>query len=590
MAILRFRAIPLTPIHIGAGQTITPENYLVEADTLVRFNPHAVLADMAPGDRDTYVKHLEQDRVDSAQELLRQRCRPEDHGVYRAAIGRGSKRELDELVRNPHRRCEVHPFQRNPLTGGPVVPGSSLKGAMRTAVVDSLVQEHRDEVASAVTDAKQDRRWRHRNEAWQRLERSALGFEEGHMECDPLRMFKVADCDLPWEAARVDQATLMKKGGDGRNLSRVQMHFERLVSRADTSEPPTFAVEMELDEREAAYPEVARLLGRKLRAQDVLDACNEFYWNRLIQELDHFFPGENAVRERVLQALGSAPATGVPRRPAEGEVLLRLGRFSHFESLSVDGLREGWNVQKRQPIDGMGATRTLCETADGGKVPFGWLLLVLEQPSDTEDARGPGGFRILAPLPPPRVSVDPRWAARRTARAEEQQGRAEQAAEEARRQEEAAHREAERARLPPEERALRELEAWLEEDRAASRREAGGRLANRFNELFRDADGWPREYRERLADLGEAIYSLVGWGNANKKQEKRGRLERLRGGTGVMRLHSAGLHRRRRLRRTTHVRAEFSDRPRAVNSLSGAFPVNPPWKSLYQWRKNAQTV
>lgn len=74
-----------------------------------------------------------------------------------------------------------------------------------------------------------------------------------------------------------------------------------------------------------------------------------------------------------------------PRAP---DLLLRVGRFSHFESLSVDTFRRGWNVRARREIS-EGATRNLASIhrkvrgpdgslADGElRLPFGWILLKL---------------------------------------------------------------------------------------------------------------------------------------------------------------------------------------------------------------------
>jgi CRISPR-associated protein Csm5 len=67
-------------------------------------------------------------------------------------------------------------------------------------------------------------------------------------------------------------------------------------------------------------------------------------------------------------------------------VLLRIGHFSHFESLSVDTLREGWNIQARRPITGMGATRTRCVMENGKPpMPFGWILLTLDGTNDIRE-------------------------------------------------------------------------------------------------------------------------------------------------------------------------------------------------------------
>ena len=78
------------------------------------------------------------------------------------------------------------------------------------------------------------------------------------------------------------------------------------------------------------------------------------------------------IRDRVL----------IAKSIQERGLLLRVGRFSHFESLSVDNLRQGWNVQARKSIT-EGSSRTLCRCRPnpdgaGTALPFGWLLLVLE--------------------------------------------------------------------------------------------------------------------------------------------------------------------------------------------------------------------
>jgi CRISPR-associated protein Csm5 len=65
--------------------------------------------------------------------------------------------------------------------------------------------------------------------------------------------------------------------------------------------------------------------------------------------------------------------------------LLRVGHFSHFESLSVDELRKGYNIKKREPITDMGSTRTRCLMENGKPaMPFGWLMLTLDQETGIE--------------------------------------------------------------------------------------------------------------------------------------------------------------------------------------------------------------
>ena len=66
--------------------------------------------------------------------------------------------------------------------------------------------------------------------------------------------------------------------------------------------------------------------------------------------------------------------------PKWPHMLLRMGRFCQFESLSVDELRRGYRLQAKQREDrtiaDMSSTRNLCDMGQGKSgMPFGWLLL-----------------------------------------------------------------------------------------------------------------------------------------------------------------------------------------------------------------------
>lgn len=372
MTTLRFTATPLTPIHIGSGETLAPEDYLLRDDQLIRFNRSAVLRAMKPEVRRELETALDRNQFERAQEIVRGACDPVRHALGRIGISDESRDALRTLVANPEspvRNREVHPFVRNPHTGRPFVPGSSLKGAIRTAIVNHFTKEHLAGIASAVAGA--DDRSKART-----LENQALNFEFRNLENDPLRLFKVADADLPDGSTRIDRALHVQRGkppGD------IQMHFERLLSQGD-GEPVPFEVELELDEVALADRRVKEMIGRALSFDLIRKACNTFYTGRLLAEHQRFF-SEDAAPEARYGALGLVKIQPdkilIAKSLREEGMLLRIGRFSHFESLSVDELRQGWNAQKRQPIE-EGSTRTLCRSASlGGAVPmpFGWMLL-----------------------------------------------------------------------------------------------------------------------------------------------------------------------------------------------------------------------
>lgn len=156
-------------------------------------------------------------------------------------------------------------------------------------------------------------------------------------------------------------------------------------------------------------------------------------------------------------------------------------------------------------------------------LPFGWLLVELH-PEESEPPDWSATREILTGIPTD-YSV---WIER------EQQRTRQRAEMEVRRKTEEQARQdtaAAEATLSPEQKAIAELRRWFDEERAAKRREPGGRLANRLNELLKDGLPWPAAEREDLAKLAEAIYGYLDWGSGKKKQERKAKIQQLREGS-----------------------------------------------------------
>lgn len=420
MIVYRFQATPLTPIHVGDGATLAPEDYLIEGDHLIQFNRSATLRDMLPEVRRQLEERLDRNDFQAAQEILRKSVKPPHHRC-RIQIGAESKADLLKAVGNPLdpvvRQRAVQGFVRNPLTGRPYLPGSALKGAIRTAVVSRLLgaaeitrlHEEARPLIALETHRRSERRERQKNRPLnpqeqeqvlteakvavhaQLVERLALRYGEYNpdrrkvterLEHDPFRLLKVADAELPTNCTRIDKVWPVKRDGK-EDTKGIQMHFERLLSRGDGIEDSQFTVELELDELAAGDARVK--VGRRLDMATLRLACNSFYTGRILAEQRRFF-ADAQPPERLFGAQGlikiNPDKVLVAKSIQESGFLLRIGRFSHFESLSVDGLRQGWNIQARRPIE-EGSSRTLCRcrpTTDGASMalPFGWLLLKLE--------------------------------------------------------------------------------------------------------------------------------------------------------------------------------------------------------------------
>ena len=160
MAVYHFKLVPLTPIHVGTGEAITPEFYFVADGKLTRFNPAAVLRAMAPEDRARYTSLISgaDTNMESALKLLRQQAlRTENAWVYSVELGPESRTILSEAIeRLDTRRGEIRPLMWNEIKRVAILPGSAIKGAMRTALLSAMV------VNRAGKEAEWKERWQQR--------------------------------------------------------------------------------------------------------------------------------------------------------------------------------------------------------------------------------------------------------------------------------------------------------------------------------------------------------------------------------------------------------------------------------------------
>jgi len=378
----RFRFIPLSPVHIGSGQLLEAENYVTFDDWLIAFNSSALIRDLDDQRRAQLERLLEGRDPKPALTTLREIFRSDlrQNGgrsrweLYRVRLGRGSRSDLKSLVENPLRRGEVHTLVRNPYTGDVVIPGSAIKGAIRTAVLSHLAgqsrkfQQWQQEVRRIDQQSNNPReRDRRLHALGEQVEAATLGVDKAHTERDPFRFLHVSDAAWPASGVQIDQVHLenIKKDDkkDEQKPARIQIHVERLLSFADNVELPECFIEISLDEQAPRHPSVRQHVQRPLDWNLIFEACSNFYTGRFNAEIGRF-----------RQIFGTDVRRWYPEFQP-GDLFLRVGRHSHFDSLSIDGLRSGWNAQARKPIAGIGSTRMLCDLNGGGRAPFGWVIL-----------------------------------------------------------------------------------------------------------------------------------------------------------------------------------------------------------------------
>lgn len=530
----------LSPVHIGCGEDYDPTRYVIEDDTLYEFEPGAALAALTAQDRDQLLKIVSSPANDQMlqqvqaffyhrrQALIPTASRrvpvgPKMVAFYQKRVGKTVQVEGDgsQLLN----RLEIERTFYNPAYGVPVLPGSSLKGAMRTALLDTI-------------NAGQSLSGQENNLA---MQQRLLRYRE--FEQDPMRLVQLADAMFQDGEGvgselrfAVNRRRKPPKPGEGSAQSQAEQRgLYQLLECVPAARFRAFAGCLTVQRLEGITDRRDRLPAADLHwnVLDLAAACNHFYRPQLETEL-------NQMQERGyldpnwVVMLGRLLGGSVGDRLNQNEAfLLRVGRHSGAESVTLDGVRsikillgkDSDTGRMRSENRSTGTSWWLAASDTQAKtemLPFGWLL-VEQHPAEPEPPDWPETREILSGISTEYSAWIERDRQRTRQWAETEVRR--QAEEQAREQAAAAE-----AALSLEQKAITQLRRWFDEDQVARRKEPGGRLVNRLNELLKEGLSWPAPEREDLAKLAEAIYGYLDWGSSKKKQERKAKIQQLREG------------------------------------------------------------
>lgn len=353
---------PLSPLYIGCGVTYTPMEYVIDQGVLYHF-----AAGMVPLS-ERMRKDLEV--ASDSSELCAVPALFAKNRNYFAAFADYAV-EVDKKIEADYKRMTLAFDDRNQNqvfrtafrqlpTGAtaPYVPGSGLKGVIRTALVDRLSGNRIQQKG---------------------FEKELLG---GDFEYSPLRFLKVGDflC-LRNPLMRVERCSRYYKAGSELAMKRsVFNKFEyvmpaqyRLFEGQIELQSP---VEECVDERRCyqSMEEVARDLNR-FYAERFAESCREELWQRSRLEEKRWIDE----CQRLFRQLAAGMRAG---RLA----LIRIGGNVGAESMT---LRNGsaciWNRQKK--VDMKSATTAWTAQLKGNTLPFGWAVIEFAPEEDNAALR-----------------------------------------------------------------------------------------------------------------------------------------------------------------------------------------------------------
>ena len=387
----RLALTPLSPSHIGCGEDFEPTNYVIDDGILYGFDPsRAVLnplqtSKLMDAANRASLMGIQKFFKDNAPVFKAQADTliPVSSGVaavYEQRVGRAANVEAsgNQVFNQLFIERTMHTGRQNL----PYIPGSSFKGAIRTAMLDHLNHESRPVREDNV------------QKGTPKLEARLLGHgdEPNKFERSPLRLLKIADL-MP--AAHCEPARRVMFGvnrkkkqviKDGREMQpkgiaarkECILHGQYRAFVADAVLP---SLDPHTDSKATPSPAL-----RPVDFKAIAKQSNAYNQSRLRRELS-VLDGRGLVNPAWKYSIDTLLAGALGHKLASGDAfLIRLGRYGGAESktLSGEGVASikimGARVGGKQEFTFESSTKTVwlaAEREDEQKhlLPFGWAVV-----------------------------------------------------------------------------------------------------------------------------------------------------------------------------------------------------------------------
>ena len=404
----------LSPVHVGCGEDFDPTNYVIMDGALQSFDlglaadaldasARTQLATAASGNP---VRAL----LDTQRVLYRHREKlqrianrkipvtEEVANYYETRIGQVAQHEQGggQVIN----RLEFARSAFDIMSGNPIIPGSSIKGAIRTALLSQTLAETSgtSESRELVRKLNETRRLevqkpkgaeQEYKKLGAKMQPEAFGYARQNgkidLERDPLRLLKIADAHYQSKEGR-DASTIVWRvnrrhnGAEAKGLATL---IEALNASPQTRfQPAAYRSEIIIDV--GAQIGGPHTPSRRFSLADILESSNNFYLKKLDAELQHFEKlglGDAQWIANIRQQVFASEHNG---RPTMGRLIenntgavVRVGRHSGSESVTVDQLRRIY-IRQHEKFDDHPWTIWLAahkRAQQNTFRSFGWVFL-----------------------------------------------------------------------------------------------------------------------------------------------------------------------------------------------------------------------
>lgn len=343
----------LSPVHIGSGEMLSPLEYQAAEEQSGQYYIYTVDFDgwinsLTPDEARTTAAEFSVSNLNQIWQSLRSKI---DKNVFLKIKSKTTKEVYDKciarLAGKNNSENELAAALRNAYTSAMIIPGSSIKGAIRTAIIDSLDNGELKQAYNSSTNSREK----------SRNYEAELKRLFGKIDENAFKQLKVSDFELlPGESEFVQAVQYTKKFPEKRLMNPIcevapiwakpkygKLYLGSFTANEHPKKPlPDWTFE------------------------NLCKICNKFYLKRFEAEFENFYKLPHFVQARnFINSIRDKVRN-------ENVLLLRVGHYSHVECVTVENAapKTRSNPKTKKPMP-FGTTRTLAN----GIYPFGWVLL-----------------------------------------------------------------------------------------------------------------------------------------------------------------------------------------------------------------------
>lgn len=370
---------PLTTLHIGTGNEFGPLEYTIirfedgGEPEYWRFSTDNIIASLNKQLKDKIMKLIERNDLESIASLLDENIQ-ENQILYSSPTTLSLEEKFGNNRFTPQNQLLVAEMIRTPNSFKPLIPGSSLKGSIRTAFVSEFAKKYPHRADKAFNRSEKiNKDGTVYGYDGAKFERALLEYHDAKE--DPFRAVAISDCVIEGDnnqlVAEVFNFNPNKaKKSDAGGFVEIQMIKEQILGALPGGNAQGVC-ELNIQTKLLGIRNGVKdwsPIKEKITIEKIIKACNDFYKDKLKQEHDKFY--KNAPYQELTDTAKELLKVAEEISEKNQECLIRVGRFSQVECVSIDEYRK---PKARNNI--YGKTRNLADKL----YPLGWCKLKFEE-------------------------------------------------------------------------------------------------------------------------------------------------------------------------------------------------------------------